>query len=62
MGPNGAGKTTLLGVITGRFKPDSGEIKVDHGITFAYNTQLRTELSSGNPVLIVLLLHLLITA
>ncbi len=27
MGPNGAGKTTLLNILSGEYKPDSGEIK-----------------------------------
>ncbi len=30
IGPNGAGKTTVFNLITGNYKPDSGEIIFDH--------------------------------
>jgi urea transport system ATP-binding protein len=32
IGPNGAGKTTMMDVITGKTKPDSGEVLFDKGI------------------------------
>jgi urea transport system ATP-binding protein len=32
IGPNGAGKTTMMDVITGRTKPDDGEVLFDNGI------------------------------
>ncbi len=32
IGPNGAGKTTMMDVITGKTRPDKGEILFDHGI------------------------------
>jgi urea transport system ATP-binding protein len=32
IGPNGAGKTTLMDVITGKTKPDDGEVLFDNGI------------------------------
>jgi urea transport system ATP-binding protein len=32
IGPNGAGKTTLMDVITGKTKPDKGEVLFDNGI------------------------------
>jgi urea transport system ATP-binding protein len=31
IGPNGAGKTTMMDIITGKTKPDSGEVFFDHG-------------------------------
>ena len=32
IGPNGAGKTTMMDIITGKTRPDSGEVLFDHGI------------------------------
>ena len=32
IGPNGAGKTTMMDVITGKTRPDKGEVVFDHGI------------------------------
>jgi urea transport system ATP-binding protein len=32
IGPNGAGKTTMMDVITGKTKPDSGEVLFDRGV------------------------------
>jgi urea transport system ATP-binding protein len=32
IGPNGAGKTTMMDVITGKTKPDSGEVLFDKGV------------------------------
>jgi urea transport system ATP-binding protein len=31
IGPNGAGKTTMMDIITGKTKPDGGEVFFDHG-------------------------------
>ncbi len=31
IGPNGAGKTTMMDIITGKTKPDAGEVFFDHG-------------------------------
>jgi urea transport system ATP-binding protein len=35
IGPNGAGKTTMMDVITGKTKPDAGEVLFDRGIDLA---------------------------
>jgi urea transport system ATP-binding protein len=31
IGPNGAGKTTMMDIITGKTRPDSGQVFFDHG-------------------------------
>ncbi|MBI4392613.1 MAG: ABC-F family ATP-binding cassette domain-containing protein [Euryarchaeota archaeon] len=38
-GPNGAGKTTILGLITGRLKPETGDMYVDNRMRYGYMTQ-----------------------
>ncbi len=42
IGPNGAGKTTLMDVITGRTKPDSGEVIFKGGVNLARQDEART--------------------
>jgi len=32
IGPNGAGKTTMMDVVTGKTRPDSGQVKFKYGI------------------------------
>jgi sulfate-transporting ATPase len=44
IGPNGAGKSTIFRMITGREKPDSGEVKVGHTVQLAYVDQSRDAL------------------
>ncbi len=44
IGPNGAGKSTIFRMITGREKPDSGEIKVGHTVKLAFVDQSRESL------------------
>jgi sulfate-transporting ATPase len=41
IGPNGAGKSTLFRMITGREKPDSGEIKIGHTVKISFVDQTR---------------------
>ncbi len=39
VGPNGSGKSTLLGVLSGRRKPDAGDVQLMTGVTAAYFSQ-----------------------
>jgi sulfate-transporting ATPase len=41
IGPNGAGKSTLFRMITGKEKPDSGEIKIGHTVKMSVVDQTR---------------------
>ena len=50
IGPNGAGKSTIFRMITGREKPDSGEIKIGHTVHIAYVDQSRESLQSDKTV------------
>ncbi len=44
IGPNGAGKSTIFRMITGKEKPDSGEVKVGHTVQLAFVDQSRDAL------------------
>ena len=50
IGPNGAGKSTIFRMITGREKPDSGEIKIGHTVHIAYVDQSRESLQGDKTV------------
>jgi sulfate-transporting ATPase len=47
IGPNGAGKTTLFRMITGKEKPDRGEIAVGSTVNLAVVDQTRESLPNG---------------
>lgn len=50
IGPNGAGKTTLFNMITGKDKPDSGDIKVGSTVKLGYIDQSRDHLDANKTV------------
>jgi energy-dependent translational throttle protein EttA len=50
IGPNGAGKSTLFKLITGKEKPDSGEIAIGKTVNMAFVDQSRDTLDSAKNV------------
>ncbi len=50
IGPNGAGKSTIFRMITGREKPDSGEITIGKTVQVAYVDQSRDDLAADKTV------------
>ncbi|TGJ99395.1 ABC transporter ATP-binding protein [Leptospira semungkisensis] len=51
VGPNGTGKTTLLNMITGREKPDSGDVSAGLNTNFGYFDQMGRDLPKDKKVL-----------
>ena len=50
IGPNGAGKSTLFRMLTGKERPDSGEIVTGPTVKLAYVDQSRDALNAGKTV------------
>ncbi len=50
IGPNGAGKSTLFRMVTGREKPDSGEILIGKTVKIGHVDQTREELNNEKTV------------
>jgi ATP-binding cassette, subfamily F, member 3 len=51
VGPNGSGKTTLLETLLGSRNPDSGKVRLGHGVLPAYFSQHEAELDERGSVL-----------
>ncbi|MFX3632701.1 MAG: ABC-F family ATP-binding cassette domain-containing protein [Candidatus Pristimantibacillus sp.] len=50
VGPNGSGKSTLIKVLTGQEKADTGEIRWDRGVSYAYFNRMWDELDLKDTV------------
>ncbi|MEJ5990389.1 energy-dependent translational throttle protein EttA [Ramlibacter sp. PS3R-8] len=50
IGPNGAGKSTLFKMISGKEKPDSGEVKIGKTVQMAFVDQHRDDLANDKTV------------
>jgi sulfate-transporting ATPase len=50
IGPNGAGKSTLFKMISGKEKPDAGEVKIGKTVQMAFVDQHRDELANDKTV------------
>jgi energy-dependent translational throttle protein EttA len=50
IGPNGAGKSTLFKMISGKEKPDAGEVKIGKTVQMAFVDQHRDELANEKTV------------
>ena len=48
IGPNGAGKTTMMDVITGKTRPDKGDVYFDGGRTISPSSTRRRSPSSAS--------------